>query len=261
MIPGGYQKHKKITIKKLIKTIFHCINYGKWLRLGNFLISETFNYFHQNNLLDKKDTIICPLCGCSDNSFIHLSNKYEISWNSACPNCNSRSRHRGLIFLYREYLENIKKSKILHFAPEEVLRNEIKNLSHFEYFTTDIEMNNVDFPKEDIQNLSFSNATFDFIMINHVLEHVQDDELAISELSRILKINGVAFITIPGDWKRRHTKFYKKIDYNGHYRDYGLDVTNLFSKYFKIVRKINLFKYDGKKYAIKRIEPAFVCIK
>ena len=71
----------------------------------------------------------------------------------------------------------------------------------------------------------------------------------------------VAIITIPGDWKRRYTKVYKKINYNGHYRDYGLDVTNLFNKYFKIVKVVNLFKYDGKKYGIKKFEPAFVCIK
>jgi len=225
------------------------------------LVTEIFNYLHQNNLLNKKENIICPLCGYSDDAFIHLSNKYEISWNSACPNCNSRSRHRGLSFLYREYLENIKKAKILHFAPEEVLRNEINRMSHLEYFTTDIQMNNVNFLREDIQQLSFSNSTFDFIMINHVLEHVKDDESAIAELSRILKSHGVAIITIPGDWKRRYTKVYKKINYNGHYRDYGLDVTNLFNKYFKIVRVVNLFKYDGKKYGIKKIEPAFVCIK
>jgi len=252
MIPGGYQKHTKITIKKLIKTIFHFINYGKWLQLGNYLISEILNYLHQNNLFKNKTIMICPLCGCSDNSFIHFSNKYEISWNSACPNCNSRSRHRGLLFLYREYLVNIKKGKILHFAPEEVLRDEISKMKHLEYFTTDIQMNNVDFPKEDIQKLSFSNSTFDFILINHVLEHVQDDELAIAELSRILKNDGAAIITIPGDWKRGYTKVYKKINYNGHYRDYGLDVINLFYKYFKIVKSVNLFKYDGKKYAIKK---------
>ncbi|MFL2983044.1 MAG: class I SAM-dependent methyltransferase [Candidatus Neomarinimicrobiota bacterium] len=149
----------------------------------------------------------------------------------------------------------------MHFAPEEVLKNEISKMNHLEYFTTDIEMNNVDFPKEDIQQLSFSNETFDYIFINHVLEHVKDDEKAIAELSRILNKDGVAIITIPGDWKRRYTKIFKKINYNGHYRDYGLDVVNKFYKHFEIVKSVNLFKYNGKKYAIKKYELAFVCIK
>ena len=261
MIPGSYKKRQKVTLKKILKKCFDFSINGKWRTMGNFILSDGCNLFNQNKFYINRVKLHCPLCQYSDFSFIHLSNENEISWNSACPKCDSRSRHRGLIFVYKQFFKNSRKSKILHFAPEEVLKIEIKKMRNIHYLTTDIEMTNVDFPNEDIQYLSFNNSSFDFILINHVLEHVSDDEKAISELSRILKPKGIVIITIPGNWSRKHTKEFKKINYNGHYRDYGLDAKIMFQKYFSFVDQVNLFKYKGRKHAIKKNEPAFICTK
>tara|TARA_B100001250_G_C19401078_1_gene614751 strand:- start:92 stop:214 length:123 start_codon:yes stop_codon:yes gene_type:complete len=38
-----------------------------------------------------------------------------------------------------------------------------------EYYTTDFKMENVDFPKEDVQNLNFQTSTFDVLLSNHIL--------------------------------------------------------------------------------------------
>jgi ubiquinone/menaquinone biosynthesis C-methylase UbiE len=77
----------------------------------------------------------------------------------------------------------------------------------------------VDF-KEDIQNLSFPNAQYDLILCNHVIEHVPKDEMALKEISRILKPNGKAIITIPGNYQRDNTIYFNHLRFNGHYRDY-----------------------------------------
>ena len=45
--------------------------------------------------------------------------------------------------------------------------------------------------------MPFENNSFDFILCNHVLEHVYDDELAIIELRRVLKKNGMAILQVP----------------------------------------------------------------
>ena len=103
--------------------------------------------------------------------------------------------------------------------------------------------------------------TFDLIFSNHVLEHVPDDKSALSEISRVLRNGGTAIITIPGDWRRKNTKTYTHLNYNGHYRDYGLDIFDMLRDFFSKVNKRKLFDYQGYRYGIKPMETAFICHK
>lgn len=50
-----------------------------------------------------------------------------------------------------------------------------------------------------VENIPFPDSTFDVIICNHVLEHVDDDRRAMCEFTRVLKINGLALITVPVD--------------------------------------------------------------
>ena len=233
----------------------------QWIGLGYYVASELGNIIGGRQILQGPKILTCPLCHFSASAFVHLSNPLQITWNSACPNCDSRSRHRGLVFLYREFLGHGRGKKILHFAPEPVLESEIRKYNQHKYFTTDYNMTNVDFPKEDIQELSFDDFSFDFILSNHVLEHVSDDKSALSEISRVLRNGGIAIITIPGDWRRKHTKTYNHLNYNGHYRDYGLDILEILRDSFSKVNKRKLFNYNGYRYGIKPLETAFICQK
>lgn len=49
----------------------------------------------------------------------------------------------------------------------------------------------------DALNLPFKNETFDKIICSEVMEHVDDDNLACKELTRVLKTNGLIAITVP----------------------------------------------------------------
>jgi ubiquinone/menaquinone biosynthesis C-methylase UbiE len=49
----------------------------------------------------------------------------------------------------------------------------------------------------DASRLPFSDASFDRIIAAEVLEHVPDDERALSELARVLRPDGVMVVTVP----------------------------------------------------------------
>ncbi len=54
----------------------------------------------------------------------------------------------------------------------------------------------------DIQSIPFESNSFDAIICIHVLEHVENDRIAISELHRVLKPGGWALISVPIDFDR-----------------------------------------------------------
>ncbi|MCW8995361.1 MAG: class I SAM-dependent methyltransferase, partial [Psychromonas sp.] len=59
--------------------------------------------------------------------------------------------------------------------------------------------------KADLTKLDFNNNSFDAILCYHVLEHIEDDKKAISELYRILKPGGWAILQSPIDTDREKT--------------------------------------------------------
>jgi SAM-dependent methyltransferase len=80
----------------------------------------------------------------------------------------------------------------------------------------------------DLSSLPYRNNTIDFISALDVLEHIYEDQLAVSEMSRILKKNGLIVITVP-----HRMKYYTYQDkLIGHYRRYEIDeIINLFYKF------------------------------
>jgi len=80
----------------------------------------------------------------------------------------------------------------------------------------------------DLIKLPYRDSTFDFLSALDVLEHIKDDELAISEISRILKRKGICIITVP----HRKKYFTQQDRLIGHYRRYEINQINqLFKKY------------------------------
>ena len=66
-----------------------------------------------------------------------------------------------------------------------------------QYVTADYDKTDVDL-NLDISNMStIADGEFDLLIASDVLEHVYDDKKAISEIHRILKINGRAILTVP----------------------------------------------------------------
>jgi len=84
---------------------------------------------------------------------------------------------------------------MLHFAPEPFFR-EYFSKQFGQYESADLSRKGVDH-NVDLQQLPFDNGSYDFIFASHVLEHIPDDEKAISEIRRVLKPNGIAILPVP----------------------------------------------------------------
>jgi SAM-dependent methyltransferase len=56
------------------------------------------------------------------------------------------------------------------------------------------------FTQGDIRSLPFADASFDFVYTMGTIEHVREYELAIREVSRVLKPGGIAVIGVPHKW-------------------------------------------------------------
>ena len=112
----------------------------------------------------------------------------------------------------------------------------------------------------DACNLPFQSSSKDFIIASDILEHIDNHELALSELKRVLKKNSFAIITVPAFnflWsnhdvssmhKRRYTKKILRNllkSKNLHiekifYFNFLLFIPILFARYFFKIFKINI---------------------
>ena len=153
--------------------------------------------------------------------------------NALCPGTLSLERHR-LLWLYLDKETDFLNSnlKVLHVAPEQVFYKKFKKLKNWEYFTFDLNSPIADI-KGDLTSTNFKDESFDLIICNHVLEHIEDDKSALNEIYRILKYNGISILQVPMNVKRKNTfedssiksknqreKYFGQYD---HVREYGLD--------------------------------------
>ncbi|MFX1316097.1 MAG: class I SAM-dependent methyltransferase [Promethearchaeota archaeon] len=91
----------------------------------------------------------------------------------------------------------------------------------------------------DILQLPYRNDSFDFVCALDVLEHIKEDQLAVSEIGRILKRHGIVVITVP-----HKMKYYTNQDrLIGHFRRYEINqVRALFEQFkFKMVRFFGIY--------------------
>ena len=235
--PAAFQKVSPSRFLKIIKDTVQKVINGQNKAAINIFRAGLLNYFFK---FKRKNQFYCNLCKCESPNFLHTSNENRILFNSICPNCSSRKRHRGLNELYKNILTEFNFPKILHFAPEPVFYN---LFTSFDYITADLELTDVDL-QLDIENIDYQTASFDLILCNHVLEHVSNDDKALKELFRILKPSGTVIITVPGDWMSEKTINYDQPDSNGHYRNYGLNFLIVLDDIFTSVDSIDLYKYD-----------------
>ena len=171
--------------------------------------------------------------------------------NALSPGTLSLERHR-LLWLYLNNETNFfsKTLKVLHIAPEQCFYNLFKNLKNINYTTFDLNSPLADI-KGDICNLPFKENSFDFILCNHVLEHINDDKKAMKELYRVLNKNGTAILQVPINQKSSKTfedssivdkkERIERFGQYDHIRLYGLD-------YFKKLEAFG-FKVDPLKYS------------
>lgn len=143
----------------------------------------------------------CPVCNSKYRKFLPYGRNTSSRENALCPSCLSLERHR-LMALYMKRKTNFytAKLKVLHVAPEYCFIDRFEQMKNLDYITADIE-SPLAKVKMDIHQIPFPENTFDVAICNHVMEHVDDYILAMSELHRVLKPGGWALIQSPQDMK------------------------------------------------------------
>ena len=163
-------------------------------------------------IVEKKyagNNVTCSICNSSYREFGIFGIKNRK--NARCHKCGSLERHR-LIYKYLKEKNLLNKPlSILHVAPERVFYEIFRKLQMVQYFPCDLTpkkynyLGGVKIIKVDITNIPFESNSFDFILCNHVLEHIPDDQLAMSELFRVMKDNGFGIFQVPIDYSREKT--------------------------------------------------------
>lgn len=152
-------------------------------------------------LRHRGDAVECPVCG---NTFARF--RVDPSRPGAvCWRCGAHERHR-LIWLYlQSHPELLREARsLLHFAPEWCLEHRLRRVPGLRYVTGDLRPE-IGELRLDITALELPDRSFDGIICSHVLEHVEDDAAAISELHRVLAPGGWVMVLAPIDLRRTST--------------------------------------------------------
>lgn len=127
--------------------------------------------------------------------------------NFECPRCGAHDRERhALMYLEATGMRALLPTmRILHFAPERRLAGYIAALQPLRYVKADLFPTGGDIERVDIEDMPFSDGSFDMVIANHVLEHVDDDAKATFEIHRVLAPDGIAILQTPYSPMLRNT--------------------------------------------------------
>ena len=220
------------------------------------------------------DTYTDPIDGKSFRTFLPYGYGTQRP-NVLSPSTLSLERHR-LLWLYLKNETDFFTSpkKVLHMAPEQCFLPLFKKMKNLDYTTADLYAPKVDV-KADILDLPFEDNTFDLIFCNHVLEHIEDDAKAMSELYRVMKPGGMGIFQIPQEIEREKTfedfsitspeeraKHFGQYD---HVRVYGRDYFDRLRKAGFTVKEIDYSSQLSEKeidtYRLAKGEILPVCLK
>lgn len=153
----------------------------------------------------------CPICGAQRRRFLPYG-YVNVRENALCPRCLSLERHRLLwLWLQREsgLLDEGNYPVLLHIAPEVCLKRQFER-RYAEaglgdrYITADLEspLARLHF---DVQEIPMAEESVDVVICNHLLEHVENERKALSELRRIMRTGGWGVLLAPVDLERATT--------------------------------------------------------
>lgn len=161
----------------------------KQLQLIGHVIARILSIFYLGRGVE------CPICNHHYRKFLPYGRVARE--NALCPNCLALERHR-LLWIYLKEKTSLfhQEQRLLHIAPEYCFIDRFEGIAHLDYITADLE-SPLAKVKMDIHQMPFDTNSFDCIMCNHVIEHVENDLVALKEILRVLKTGGWAIIQVP----------------------------------------------------------------
>lgn len=254
-------------MKRIISFVLRKIPRRYIQYVSHYVLRFVAIFYYGNN-------VQCPIDGKTYRKFLPYG-RLESRQNALCPSSLSLERHR-LMWLFLKNKTNFFSSKIklLHIAPELCFMDIFEQMENLEYITGDIE-SPLAKVKMDVLQIPFDENSFDVVFCNHVMEHVEDDIKAMSEIHRVLKKGGWAIIQSPVDMELDKTLEDPSITdplereqifgQNDHLRKYGKDYGDHLRKAgFKVTEDnyLNeLSEKDRKRFALPEIEVIYFCAK
>jgi SAM-dependent methyltransferase len=172
------------------------------------------------------DLSVCNFCGGSE--FV-TGPKGRLSRNQkfpCCKNCGSLERHRVLRQVYIKLREicPFDRYSCLHISEDISVKPEWFNQYELSVYGG---KNSI-----DLQEIDRPDDKYDVVVCNHVLEHVENDVKALSELFRIFNQNGFFQLSVPQPITIKETTDWGYADKSqfGHYRIYGIDIEEKFQQ-------------------------------
>jgi len=191
-----------------------------------------------------------------------------------CPRCGAHDRERHLLLYLQSsgLFDKIREWSVVHFAPENRLSQHIAAEKPKRYIRCDLYPTSTDIMRIDMQSMPFEAETFDLLLANHVLEHVNALDLALAEIYRVLKPGGYAILQTPYSNKLHNTWEDAGIDspqarlqafgQEDHVRLFGRDI---FDRIAKVglepcvqSHQILLANRDADYFGINPLEPFFL---
>lgn len=182
-----------------------------------------------NKVLTKSVTnneVKCNICGGSEFDFGPNKRLSRTKKLPCCKNCGSAERHRVFRHTHqklREYLpyhlySGLQISKDLSVESEWFKNYELSIYGG---------QNSI-----DLQNIERDTESYDVVICNHVLEHIENDLRALKELFRIFSKDGLLQISVPQPMVFKKTDDWGFADPKkfGHYRMYGIDIKDKFEQ-------------------------------
>lgn len=249
------------------QAISYAIRYipRKYLQLFSHWVAWLLAIFYIGNKVE------CNVCGKNYRKFLPYGRKARS--NALCPNCLALERHRMMWWYLKAESDFFEKGrKILHIAPELCFIKRFEAIHGDDYITADLE-SPLAKVKLDVLDMPFEDSAFDIIFCNHVMEHVDNDIKAMSEIYRVMRPGGWGILQIPLFYPLPEKTFEdfsitdpsekeKAFGQRDHVRLYGKDyIERLRSVGFnasEVQPADYLSKEDIQKFALPTDEPIFL---
>ena len=157
----------------------------------------------------------CVFCQQSAESFLPFGLKHDVLTlrrvigggyrpNALCPTCFSLDRERSVFpfLLSHDWLIS-GAVNLLHVAPERQLAKMLNSHRDITHISTDIRPTGTTIM--DLRQMAFRSDSFDAVICNHVLEHIDDDRAALSEVYRVLRPKRWAIPQVPISYSIQQT--------------------------------------------------------
>lgn len=249
----------------------------------NSFISDNVIFDLQEN--KQAGVFFCPCCKNHVTHFLSVGEKNSDLFgqfhvigggyrkNAVCPVCGALDRTRWQQYVLEHFTKILsEKCNVLHIAPEDALYRLIRDNLECDYYTGDIEIGKAQH-RCDLTNIQFVNDFFDYIIANHVLEHISRIDAALEEIKRVLKSDGKLIISFPicTELKTREENAplneeerLRQFGQKDHVRLFGYDYKEYIESFgFEVSVKSpqNISNLEYKKYGFIEDDVILICTK